>query len=107
MSHRRDTFVVECRAGRAQTLEAGNLQSFTTAGGRVWLTDPAPWRALRQVDLDFQAIGGLMRKPYESPRLVVYGPIADCTFLTPGGATKGCQTVCHLDKFGENSSLSG
>ena len=67
------------------------------------MTDPEPWRALRQVDVDFQAIGGLMRKPYESPRLVVYGPIADCTFMTPGGNIKGGAPTCVFDKFSEHS----
>src|SRR5205809_3022418 len=64
--------------GRASTNPAGRklARSFTMAGGRVWLADVERGRALRQVDLDFQAIGGVMRKPYESPRLVVYGPIA-------------------------------
>lgn len=44
-----------------------------------------------------------MRKRYESPRLVAYGRIADCTFNTPGG-TKGCVTDCHIDNFGEQSA---
>ncbi len=44
-----------------------------------------------------------MRKPYESPSLVVYGRIADCTFQTPGGF-KGCTSNCHIDNFGEQSA---
>jgi len=44
-----------------------------------------------------------MRKPYESPTLIVYGHIADCTFTTPGGM-KGCKTDCHVDKFTELSA---
>jgi len=44
-----------------------------------------------------------MRKPYESPRLVVYGPIADCTFMTPGGNIKGGAPTCVFDKFSEHS----
>jgi hypothetical protein len=43
---------------------------------------------------------------YERPVIVDYGSIADNTFTTPGGH-KGCVTNCHLDKFMENSSLSG
>jgi hypothetical protein len=43
---------------------------------------------------------------YERPMVVDYGSIADHTFTTPGGH-KGCQVNCHLDKFMENSSLSG
>jgi len=57
------------------------------------------------VDLDFQAMGGVMRKPYELPTLVVYGRIADCTFTTPGGH-KGCVTNCHPDMFQELSANS-
>jgi hypothetical protein len=45
------------------------------------------------------------RKLYETPRLVEYGSIADLTLTTPGG-TKGCQTNCHIDTFGEQSALS-
>ncbi len=44
-----------------------------------------------------------MKRTYESPRLVVYGHIADCTFTTPGGV-KGCVTNCHLDSFSELSA---
>ncbi len=44
-----------------------------------------------------------MRKPYASPALVVYGRIADCTFLTPGGNVKGGTANCPLDNFGEHS----
>lgn len=57
------------------------------------------------MDLDFQAMGGVMRKPYELPTLVVYGRIADCTFTTPGGH-KGCVTNCHPDMFQELSANS-
>jgi hypothetical protein len=46
-----------------------------------------------------------MRKPYESPRLTVYGRIADCTFTTPGGV-KGCTSNCHIDSFNEQSANS-
>ena len=44
-----------------------------------------------------------MRKAYDSPKLVVYGRIADNTFTTPGGV-KGCQTDCHVDNFLELSA---
>ncbi len=47
-----------------------------------------------------------MKLPYEAPTLVVYGRVADCTFLTPGGATKGCTENCHIDKWGEQSALA-
>jgi len=47
-----------------------------------------------------------MKKPYQAPVLVEYGPIADHTFQTPGGV-KGCKENCHLDNFTENSGLSG
>jgi len=47
-----------------------------------------------------------MKRAYESPRLVVYGHIADCTFTTPGGV-KGCVTNCHLDSFSELSANAG
>ncbi len=69
----------------------------------LWLTDPQPGRAFGHVDLDFRGLGGPMRKPYESPTLIVYGHIADCTFTTPGGM-KGCKTDCHVDKFTELSA---
>jgi hypothetical protein len=46
------------------------------------------------------------KKPYEAPRLVEFGSIADRTFQTPGGV-KGCTTNCHTDHFGEQSALSG
>ena len=45
-----------------------------------------------------------MKKRYESPKLVTYGGIADCTFATPHGQIKGCQTNCHFDNFGEQSA---
>jgi hypothetical protein len=45
-----------------------------------------------------------MKKQYTSPKLVVYGGIADHTFVTPHGNVKGCTTVCHLDSFAENSA---
>ena len=47
-----------------------------------------------------------MQLRYERPRVLDYGSIADHTLATPGGH-KGCQVNCHLDKFLENSSLSG
>jgi hypothetical protein len=47
------------------------------------------------------------KKPYETPRLMEYGSIADRTFQTPGGF-KGCQENCELDPmFGEPSGISG
>src|SRR6266704_5573290 len=46
-----------------------------------------------------------MKQRYESPRLVVYGRIADNTFQTPGGM-KGCTTDCKIDNFGEQSANS-
>ena len=46
-----------------------------------------------------------MRKIYEQPKLVEYGPITDCTFMLPGGNIKGCVTDCHLDKYGEQSGI--
>ena len=53
----------------------------------------------------YQKGGEIMeeRKPYEAPKLLEYGSIADRTFQTPGGV-KGCQTDCHIDNFGENSA---
>jgi len=48
-----------------------------------------------------------MKKVYAPPQLTEYGRIADCTFATPHGQIKGCKTNCHLDKFGEQSALSG
>lgn len=51
------------------------------------------------------ARGCRMKRTYESPRLVVYGHIADNTFTTPGGV-KGCKTDCHLDSFTELSANS-
>ena len=47
-----------------------------------------------------------MKKAYVAPKLVEYGRIADCTFATPNGQVKGCQTDCHLDNFGEQSANS-
>jgi hypothetical protein len=47
-----------------------------------------------------------MKKLYQAPTLIEYGPIADHTFQTPGGI-KGCKENCHLDNFTENSGLSG
>lgn len=44
---------------------------------------------------------------YETPVVTDLGSIADHTFTTPHGQTKGCTVGCHLDKFTENSSLSG
>ena len=43
---------------------------------------------------------------YETPDLVVYGPIGACTFQTPGGNVKGGDPCYHLDKFDEMSGLS-
>jgi hypothetical protein len=48
-----------------------------------------------------------MKKAYAPPTLKEYGGIADCTFATPHGQIKGCKINCHLDKFGEQSALSG
>jgi hypothetical protein len=42
---------------------------------------------------------------YERPEVMDFGSIADHTFTTPGGRTKGCQVNCHLDSFTENSAL--
>ena len=47
------------------------------------------------------------KSAYQPPRVVAYGPIGDHTFTTPGGNVKGCRENCHLDKFSENSALSG
>ena len=47
-----------------------------------------------------------MKKQYESPKLVTYGSIADCTFATPHGQIKGCKVDCHFDNFGEQSANS-
>lgn len=44
---------------------------------------------------------------YETPVVLDLGSIADHTFLTPGGTTKGCTTICHNDSFGEQSLLAG
>jgi hypothetical protein len=45
------------------------------------------------------------RMTYERPEVFDYGSIADHTFLTPGGNTKGCRVNCHLDSFTEESAL--
>jgi hypothetical protein len=37
---------------------------------------------------------------------MVYGPIADCTFTTPGGNIKGGDPCYHLDRYDEMSGLS-
>ena len=51
--------------------------------------------------------GQHMKRPYETPRLVEYGPIADRTLQTPGRAIKGGAPECsHLDKFVELSALT-
>ncbi len=42
---------------------------------------------------------------YETPVVMDLGSIADHTFTTPGGNTKGCLTNCHLDSFTEQSAL--
>jgi hypothetical protein len=43
---------------------------------------------------------------YETPVVTDLGSIADHTFTTPNGQTKGCLTNCHQDSFGEQSALS-
>jgi hypothetical protein len=42
---------------------------------------------------------------YETPVVFDLGSIADHTFTTPHGQTKGCLENCHLDNFGEQSAL--
>lgn len=46
-----------------------------------------------------------MRQPYETPRLIAYGRIADCTFTTPGGNVKGGGPCWDYDKFHEMSGI--
>ena len=46
------------------------------------------------------------KRAYKAPTLIIYGPIGDHTFATPGG-TKGCVVGCHQDSFLESSSLPG
>ena len=43
------------------------------------------------------------KKPYEMPRLIEYGSIADRTLQTPGVGDKSSDTSFELDKFGEFS----
>jgi hypothetical protein len=43
---------------------------------------------------------------YETPVVTDLGSIADHTFTTPHGSTKGCLTNCHSDSFGEQSALA-
>jgi hypothetical protein len=43
---------------------------------------------------------------YETPVVTDLGSIADHTFTTPGGSTKGCQANCHADSFNEQSALA-
>ena len=45
------------------------------------------------------------RMVYETPVVLDLGSIADHTFTTPHGNTKGCLTQCHSDSFGEQSAL--
>ena len=63
-------------------------------------------RAQRLLSSTTSELGDVMRKPYESPNLIVYGRIADSTFTTPNGQVKGCKVDCHLDNFGEQSALT-
>ena len=46
------------------------------------------------------------RKQYQSPRLASYGPIADCTFNTPGVGDKSGKVSLVTDKFGEFTGSS-
>lgn len=41
---------------------------------------------------------------YETPVVTDLGSIADHTFTTPHGTTKGCLTNCHSDNFTEQSA---
>jgi hypothetical protein len=44
---------------------------------------------------------------YATPVVTDLGSIADHTFTTPHGTTKGCTSGCHTDNFGEQSALAG
>ncbi len=44
-----------------------------------------------------------MKKPYQPPTVVSYGPIGDHTFSTPGQGTKSGNPTFEMDKFGEFS----
>jgi hypothetical protein len=44
-----------------------------------------------------------MRLPYEAPKIVDFGSIADHTFLTPGKGDKSNEPLFEMDTFGEFS----
>lgn len=45
----------------------------------------------------------MAKKPYDSPKLVCYGPIVDHTFATPGAGDKSSDTSFLQDGFNEYS----
>ena len=51
-----------------------------------------------------------MKRIYKPPTLILYGPITDHTFQTPGGHIKGSVGTTHVDNFsevtGHDSSLA-
>jgi len=46
-----------------------------------------------------------MRPSYETPTLVDYGPIGECTYATPHGNIKGGGPCWDYDKFWEQSGV--